>query len=572
MDRITQSLLDEFSREHGVESLAEDKRFEHFACYLTLQRHYAETFATSEVVTGAGGDTGIDGIGIIANGSLVTDVEMVTDLADRNGYLDVSFTFVQAERSSSFETSKIGQFSYGVVDFFKDVPTLPRNAAIKQGAEIMAAVYERSPKFKRGNPVCRLYYVTTGKWLGDAQLEARKAAAIADIQALNLFRDVEFSPVGADQIQRLYNQAKNAVSREFTFSERTVIPEIPGVSEAYLGLIPVPELISILKDENGEITKSLFYDNVRDFQDYNPVNTEIRQTLESDVQKTRFALMNNGVTIIARTLRATGNRFYVEDFQIVNGCQTSHVLFDQRDSLDPTIMVPFRLIATQDESVTASIIKATNRQTEVKEEHLLALSDFGKKLEQFFQTFPNGKRLFYERRSRQFNSVSGIEKTRIVTPANLIRAYAAMFLEEPHRTTRNYAALLDRVGKDIFGPDHRLESYYVAAFALYRLEYFFRSQTLDAKYKPARYHILLAFRLLVSPLPLPRPNSHEMERYCETIQELLWDVDAADKLFVKASAAVDAVAKGNFDRDFIRTQPFTESLKAECKPAMPTKK
>ena len=78
-------------------------------------------------------------------------------------------------------------------------------------------------------------------------------------------------------------------------------------------------------------------------------------------------------------------------------------------------MVPFRLIATQDESVTASIIKATNRQTEVKEEHLLALSDFGKKLEQFFQTFPNGKRLFYERRSRQFNSVSGIEKTRIVT-------------------------------------------------------------------------------------------------------------------------------------------------------------
>ena len=415
MDRITQSLLDEFSREHGVESLPQDKRFEHFACYLTLQRHYAETFATSDVVTGAGGDTGIDGIGIIANGSLVTDVEIIANLADRNGHLDVSFTFVQAERASSFETSKIGQFSYGVVDFFKEVPTLPRNSAIKQAAEIMAAVYERSPRFKRGNPLCRLYYVTTGKWLGDPQLEARKAAAIADIQALNLFRDVEFSPVGADQIQRLYNQAKNAVSREFTFSERTVIPEIPGVSEAYLGLIPVPELISILKDENGEITKSLFYDNVRDFQDYNPVNTEIRQTLESDVQKTRFALMNNGVTIIARTLRATGNRFYVEDFQIVNGCQTSHVLFDQRDSLDPTIMVPFRLIATQDESVTASIIKATNRQTEVKEEHLLALSDFGKKLEQFFQTFPNGKRLFYERRSRQFNSVSGIEKTRIVT-------------------------------------------------------------------------------------------------------------------------------------------------------------
>lgn len=249
----------------------------------------------------------------------------------------------------------------------------------------MAAVHERSSKFKRGNPICRLYYVTTGKWTNDTQLEARRAAAVSDVAGLRLFRDVDFIPVDADLIQKLYNQAKNAVSREFTFSERTVIPEIPGVSEAYLGLLPAPEFVSILADENGEMTKSLFYDNVRDFQDYNPVNTEIRQTLESDVHKKRFSLMNNGITILAKTLRATGNRFYIEDFQIVNGCQTSHVLFDQREKLDETIMVPLRLIATQDESVTASIIKATNRQTEVKEEHLLALSDFGKNWRRFFR-------------------------------------------------------------------------------------------------------------------------------------------------------------------------------------------
>jgi len=389
------------------------------------------------------------------------------------------------------------------------------------------------------------------------------AAAVSDVVGLRLFRDVEFTPVDVDLIQRLYNQAKNAVSREFTFSERTVIPEIPGVSEAYLGLLPASEFVSILADDNGEITKSLFYDNVRDFQDYNPVNTEIRQTLESDVQRKRFSLMNNGITIIAKTLRATGNRFYIEDFQIVNGCQTSHVLFDQRDNLDETIMVPLRLIATQDESVTASIIKATNRQTEVREEHLLALSDFGKKLEMFFQTFNDGKQLL--RRSRQYNDLSGIEKTRIVTPANLIRAYAAMFLEEPHRTTRNYAALLDRVGKDIFAPEHRLEPYYVAAFALYRLEYLFRNQALDPKYKPARYHILLASRLLANAASLPRPNSHEMQRYCESTLELLWDVEKADALFAKAAAVVEVVAKGNFHRDYIRTQPFTESLKDECR-------
>jgi hypothetical protein len=566
MDRITKSLLEEFSREHDLDKLPEDKQFEHFASYLTIQRHHSETFDTFDVVTGSGGDTGIDGLAILVNGSLVTDRDTVAELADRNGYLDVLFIFVQAERSPAFETSKIGQFSYGVVDFFKDAPSLPRNAAIAQAAEVMSAIYERSPKFKRGNPICKLYYVTTGSWANDPQLEARRAAAVLDLTALRLFRDVELSPVGATTIQRLYNQAKNAVSREFTFSERTVIPEIPGVTEAYLGLIPASEFISILADENGDITKSLFYDNVRDFQDYNAVNTEMRQTLESELQKRRFALMNNGVTIIARTLRATGNRFYIEDFQIVNGCQTSHVLFDQREKLDASIMVPLRLIATQDESVTASIIKATNRQTEVKEEHLLALSDFGKKLEHFFRTFENGKQLFYERRSRQYNSLSGIEKTRIVTPANLIRAYAAMFLEEPHRTTRNYAALLDRVGKDIFAPEHLLDPYYVAAYALYRLEYLFRNQSLDPKYKPARYHILLACRFIAAPFALPKSNSHEMQRYCDSILKILWDVQEADGLFTTAAAVVDTVAKGNFHRDSIRTQTFTESLIEEFKP------
>ena len=168
-------------------------------------------------------------------------------------------------------------------------------------------------------------------------------------------------------------------------------------------------------------------------------------------------------------------------------------------------------------------------------------------------------------------SLEGIEKTRIVTPGNLIRAYAAMFLGEPHRTTRNYAALLEGVGKDIFAPDQRLEPYYVAAFALYRLEYFFRNQSLDAKYKPARFHILLASRLLADPSNLPRPNSHDMQRYCDKIAELFWDVGEAETLFNKAAATVDAVAKGNFHRDFIRTQPFTESLMQQCKPT-PTRK
>jgi hypothetical protein len=122
-----------------------------------------------------------------------------------------------------------------------------------------------------------------------------------------------------------------------------VVPDIPGVSEAYLGLLPAKEFLSLIQDENGEILKGIFYDNVRDWQDYNPVNSEMRETLASNAIRSRFSLMNNGVTVIAKTLRTTGNRFYIEDYQIVNGCQTSHILFDQRDVIDTSVMVPLRL-------------------------------------------------------------------------------------------------------------------------------------------------------------------------------------------------------------------------------------
>lgn len=569
MDRITNSLLAEFSQESQIQSLPEETRFEHFAAYLTVSTSLADTFDTADLVTGSGGDTGIDAVAIIINGALVTDAELVEELANTNGYLDASFIFVQAERSSSFEAAKIGTFGFGVNDFFKESPSLPRNQTIQDLAAVMTAVYKLSPKFTRGNPVCRLYYVTTGKWLNDTNLVARARTVTDDLRGTRLFRDVAFVPLDADAIQRTYNQTKHAIARDFTFSGRTVLPDMPDVTEAYIGLLPGSEFLSLLKDESGNLNKSIFYDNVRDWQDYNIVNSEIKNSLASASHKARFALMNNGVTIIAKTLRATGNRFHIEDYQIVNGCQTSHVLYDQRDNVDGTVMVPLRLIATQNDDVIASIVKATNRQTEVKEEQLLALNDFQKKLEAFFSSFDEARRLHYERRSCQYNTVPGIEKTRIVTRQNLIRAYASIILEEPHRTTRNYRALLEKVGKDIFASNHRMEPYYLAAYSLYRLGYLFRSGIVDAKYKPARYHLIMAARLLASGKSIPIPNSREMGRFCDDLVAKFNDADTAQTLFSRAVVVVDSVAGGNLHRDNIRTQPFTENIIRRCRAEVP---
>lgn len=239
------------------------------------------------------------------------------------------------------------------------------------------------------------------------------------------------------------------------------------------------------------------------------------------------------------------------------------MLHEARATLTDQIMIPVRLIATQDDNIKNVIIKATNRQTVVTEDQLFALSDFPKKLEAYFPTYEGKRKLFYERRSRQYNGVPDIEKVRVINMTALVRAFASIFLSLPHRTTRNYKALLRSVGTDIFHKDHRLEPYYVSAYAHYRLEYLFRNQTLSPDLKPARYHLLLAFRILAQPGQIPRLNSHEMGRWCAHIQYVLWDGDQSKTTFERAAEVVRTVAAGNLHRDNIRTEPFTEGLLAE---------
>jgi hypothetical protein len=159
MDRVTESFLADFATENELNGLPPDKRFEHFAAFVAVRRHYnGETFITDEIHTGGAGDTGIDAVAILVNGSLIVDVEGLAEHADLSGHFDVSFVFVQADRGASFDGKKLSDFGFGVKDFFEASPKLTRNDAIKNAAEIMDELYKSGTKFRPGNPICRLYY------------------------------------------------------------------------------------------------------------------------------------------------------------------------------------------------------------------------------------------------------------------------------------------------------------------------------------------------------------------------------------------------------------------------------
>lgn len=565
LDQITAALVREFLSDAQLASGGESRDFERFSAYVIVSPQSDVSVDYENVIAGDGGDTGLDAIAIIVNGQLVTDPDEVDALSASGTTLDVNYIFIQTETAASFSTSKIGQIAYGVKDFFATEPTLARNDVVKSAAEISQTLLQNARLFRGGNPSCSVYYVTAGRWTGDQDLVARITAARGDIDDLNLFSRVVFTPTDAREIQRRYQGLRTGTEREFTFTNRVALPDIDNVSESHLGYLPGPDLLSILTDDDGLLMTGAFYENVRDFQgDANRVNAEIASTVDGG-RRSQFPLMNNGVTIIAKSVRQTGTKFVIQDFQVVNGCQTCNVLWAKRQQLDERVLVPLKLISTDDEDVIVDIIRATNRQTEVKEEQFFASSDYLKQLEMFFESTPDERRLYLERRSKQHTN-STVERTRIVPFNSLVRSFASIVLNEPHRATRNYKQILERIPTDILNPSHKPSLYLAAASSLYRLEYLFRNGVLDRRFSPAKYHLLLASRLLTKRVVPTQLNGRDAERWAADLIDLYWDAAKSERVFKQAAADIDTLAESDLSRDRIRTLPFTEQVINHYKP------
>jgi hypothetical protein len=562
VDRVTKQYMDGFRKEQSIEGVSDADAFELFVDYCVVSDAYDDEFNVTDVHTGGGQDLGLDGIAILVNGSLISSVEELADVLKLGGSLDVQFNFIQAKSASNFSGEQLIAFFDNLDEFFDESRKIKGNDAIEAARDIVEEIYANSVKFRRGKPSCHLFYATTGLWNGDDYLTKRIEKGEEKLRGLGLFSLVELTPMGADELHRSYLRSKNSVTKEITFPNKVLLPEMAGVEEAYLGVVPATEFIKLITDDTGNIRKSLFTENVRDFQEYNSVNADIRETLRDPAVKGRFVVLNNGVTVVTRELDTTRDKVAMSDYQIVNGCQTSHVLFDEREGLTESVQVPIKVISTQDEDVINSVILATNKQTQVTAEDLYALGSFAKKIEAFLTSYGDKKKLYYERRSKQYNAVPGIEKVRIITKWQLIRAFAAMFLDEPHRSVGYYTELQGQVGDRIFNEKHKIEPYYTAAYAHYKLEYLFRNGGVPVYYKPVRYHLLMALRQLEGRGEMPALVANKVQKYSNDICEVLWDNVEAMRAFQKAVDLVEeAAGDSRITRDLAKTRSFTDAVK-----------
>ena len=395
MDPVTQSLLKDFLTSQQIGTSDEATEFEHFVNYVVIFDLFAEEFDVERIATGAG-EFGIDGISIIVNDTMIEDEEQLTDLAEATHALSVQFVFTQAKTSKGFETGDLAKFFLGVNDFFSDALSFVQNERIQTLHKVKNRLYEYAPKFVRGLPRLSLFYATTGSWQNDTNLLAVCGAHIGALESRYIFSKVDFTPVDASKLQKLYFQTKNALRVSVSFPSNIALPPISGVREAYIGVLSAAQYLKLITDEHGVVRRRLFIDNIRDFQGDTNVNKSISSTIKSD-RRIEFPLRNNGVTIVSRKLQRIGNDFQIEDFQIVNGCQTSHVIANDWSPQLDDMLIPVKIIVTEDEEVTRHIIIASNSQNDVAQDSFWALDPIHKKIEIFFESKVADASLFYER-------------------------------------------------------------------------------------------------------------------------------------------------------------------------------
>lgn len=563
MNNLIKPFLDAHIASYDLKSEKDiTKVFEHFFNYLTVRNYTSRNFDPSDISLGKG-EVGIDGVAIIVNDILVTTMSEIEALfTDEEADISASFIFVQSKTSESFDSGEMSKFFAAVNDFLFD-GNIKMNDKATELRDICQYIIQHPIQLSK-NPDCHLFYSFTGKIMEDNTRNALVDQEINKLKQTSYFDDVTFSLYDAEKIIASCRAIKNSVKKTIDMTDCAVLPKVHDVSEAYIGIVKCKDFIKLITNDDGAILSNLFEDNVRYFQGHNVINAEIQSTLRSSEKQEEFAILNNGVTIVAKEMRRTGNSFTLSGFQVINGCQTSFVLYENRAKLTDQSCIVLKVISTNDKNITDSIVKTTNRQTPVMNEAFETLRDFHKNLELTYNSYDKKNRLYYERRSKQYDS-SEINKNKIISFPFQTAAYVAVFLGEPQSTHRYYGELLKSYSKRIYNDNDILEQYCMASMYVYVVDSFIKHNEQYGQYRKYRYHIALILRHFANKKPLPESTNKKMKQYCDVLYNCISDEQWVQEHIQKAISIInDIINEGKVSakdgNDFIRTKDFTNKI------------
>lgn len=216
-----------------------------------------------------------------------------------------------------------------------------------------------------------------------------------------------------------------------------------------IGLVCLKDLVDFVT-LNGEINLSLFDGNVRDsYKSSSSINKDIIETLEKKITINDFWWLNNGITIICKSMKKGMGNLRINEPQIVNGLQSVVAIYDtfkEGNKLNANKKIMVRILVENESSNIDTIIKTTNTQNPVDDYLLSSTKPIHREIEKAFLAFGNG--YFYDRRKNYYKNLKK-DKNKIFDIKYTFKTYSSIFLGIPSQvrtaTKKNFKLYNDQV-------------------------------------------------------------------------------------------------------------------------------
>lgn len=493
MSRNTQILLEncieqEFQSNGSYNNISD--YFEFFSASQILKNQGLSDDEIDNGMVGKGLDGGCDSIYLFLNNLLITPDIIEHISAPKDSTLEL--VIIQSKKTTSFGEDAIMKWktvSSNLLDLSKTATDFSSryNGDVLEAFTLFRDTYTKlitnriKLKFK-------FYYSTLASELHPNVIQ--QANELKE-EVKNLFPNaiVHVDFIDSDKLFDLYNSViENRINLKFAD-----IPISPN-QKNYVALVDLKTYYNFIVDDDGEIRKSFFDSNVRDYQGKNNVNSSISDTLHRS-DSNDFWWLNNGVTVLASEATLVNNReLQIINPEIVNGLQTSMEIYnyysENKEALkNETRSVLLRIIVPENEASRDQIIFATNNQTNIPKATLRVTDPIHLQIEMYFKN----RGLFYDRRKNYYKN-QGRKPAEIVGVSFLAQCLISIFLKKPDYARARPSTLLndENTYHELYEKNNDLEVFYRVAVLGKRVQKNIKCMT---EYSPAERSDILFYVL-----------------------------------------------------------------------------
>ena len=457
---LLESLIEqEFQNNDNYSSISD--YFEFFSASQILKNQGLSDDEVDNGIVGKGLDGGCDSIYLFLNNLLITPDVVEHISAPKDSILEM--IIIQSKKTTSFGEDAVMKWktiSGNLLDLSKTTTdfTARYNADILEAFTTFRDTYTRLIT-SRVKLKFRFYYATLASELHPNVIQ--QAEELKDtIKGLFPNAVVEVIFVDSDALFDMYNAViENRVNLKFAD-----IPISPN-QKNYIALVDLKSYFNFIVNDEGDVRKSFFDSNVRDYQGKNNVNSSISETLHR-ADDNDFWWLNNGVTVLASEATLVNNReLQIVNPEIVNGLQTSMEIYnyfsENREALESEKRsILLRIIVPDNEESRDQIIFATNNQTNIPKATLRVTDPIHLQIEMYFKS----RGLFYDRRKNYYKN-QGRKPAEIVGVSFLAQCLITIFLKKPDYARARPSTLLndEKTYNELYEKNNDLEVFYRVA-------------------------------------------------------------------------------------------------------------